>query len=207
MKNANQRSTPSQALENDETIRTGIVDILRTARQMAARYINRLMAAADGEIGKRIVPCEQRGEARASYGNQLIEQLAIDLSKQFGRGYGTTNPKRMFYPAWPEQKMRQTVSVESSKAITFRDLGPVSSSIASRTLSELSAALVCVCSPDHGEKRRKREPSTSLKPSLPDGLFGNSIAKSKANFTNERLCPAIRRPCSKKPPMPNGGMQ
>jgi DUF1016 N-terminal domain len=137
MKNANQRSTPSQALENDETIRTGIVDILRTARQMAARYINRLMAAADGEIGKRIVPCEQRGEARASYGNQLMEQLAIDLSKQFGRGFGTTNPKpmRMFYPAWPEQKMRQTVSVESSKAITFRDLEPVSSSIASRALS------------------------------------------------------------------------
>jgi hypothetical protein len=37
-------------------------------------------------VGRRIVEQEQGGQARASYGEALLERLSADLSSQFGRG-------------------------------------------------------------------------------------------------------------------------
>jgi len=118
--------------ENYEAIRAGIVDILKAARSMAARNVNSLMTATYWEIGRRIVQFEQGGEVRAMYGEQVIEQLASDLSKQFGRGFGSTNLKQMrtFYLTWPEQKIRQTLSGESSNLKLPNDIKPISSRIA-----------------------------------------------------------------------------
>jgi predicted nuclease of restriction endonuclease-like (RecB) superfamily len=99
---------------------------------MAARSVNSLMTASYWEIGRRIVRFEQRGETRAEYGEQLIEQLAADLSRQFGRGFGRANLRQMraFYLAWPEQKIRQTVSGESSKPLVFRGIDAPPSRVA-----------------------------------------------------------------------------
>jgi hypothetical protein len=74
---------------------------------------------------------EQRGEARANYGQQLIEQLAIDLSRQFGRGFGRANlwQMRAFYRAWPEPKILQTPSGEFLTAPSFSNLDVLASSI------------------------------------------------------------------------------
>jgi hypothetical protein len=47
------------------------------------------MTAVYSEIGRRIVESEQRGRWRADYGERLIERLSEDLTKQFGRGFGT----------------------------------------------------------------------------------------------------------------------
>jgi len=118
--------------ENYEAIRTGIVDLLHAAKSVAARSVNSLMTAAYWEIGRRIIQFEQRGEARAGYGKQLIEQLASDLSKQFGRGFGRANlwQMRAFYQTWPAQKILQTLSGESSTAILFNEISDNSLSIA-----------------------------------------------------------------------------
>lgn len=50
------------------------------------------------EVGKLIIDA-QGGEARAKYGNKLIEQYSKRLTKELGRGYGITNLKyiRSFY--------------------------------------------------------------------------------------------------------------
>ena len=72
-------------------IHTGIVELLENARHVAARNINALMTASYWEIGRRIVEFEQGGEDRAVYGSELIEQLAVDLMKRFGRGFGQRN--------------------------------------------------------------------------------------------------------------------
>jgi predicted nuclease of restriction endonuclease-like (RecB) superfamily len=127
-----QMTKPTGIPENYEAIRTGIVDLLHAAKSVAARSVNSLMTAAYWEIGRRIIQFEQRGEARAGYGEQLIEQLASDLSKQFGRGFGRANlwQMRAFYQAWPAQKILQTVSGESSTAILFNEISGYSSSIA-----------------------------------------------------------------------------
>lgn len=61
---------------NYEAIRAGIVDLLKDARASSARSVNAIMTATYWEIGRRIVEQEQRGEARANYGDELIKQLA-----------------------------------------------------------------------------------------------------------------------------------
>lgn len=118
--------------ENYDNIRTGIIELLKAARSAAARNVNSIMTTTYWEIGRRIVMHEQGGGRRADYGEQLIEKLAGDLSKQFGRGFGRANlwQMRAFYQAWPAQKILQTVSGESSTIILFNEIGETSSSIA-----------------------------------------------------------------------------
>jgi hypothetical protein len=72
--------------DNYNNIRAEIVELLKTARSAAARNVNSIMTAVYWEIGRRIVKSEQGGAARANYGNELIKQLANDLSAAFGRG-------------------------------------------------------------------------------------------------------------------------
>lgn len=61
------------------------------------------MTATYWEIGRRIVEHEQRGKARAGYGEALIEKLAADLTARFGRGFSRLNlfQMREFYSLWP----------------------------------------------------------------------------------------------------------
>jgi len=84
------------------------------------------MTAAYWQIGQRIVEFEQGGKARAEYGKELIERLAVDLSTRYGRGFSVRNvwQMRAFYLAWPilqtapaeseNSEIPQTVSAESS---------------------------------------------------------------------------------------------
>ena len=74
--------------ENYNNIRAEIVELLKAARSAAARNVNSIMTATYWEIGRRIVEQELKGEARSNYGEQLLELLAKDLTKQFGRGLG-----------------------------------------------------------------------------------------------------------------------
>ena len=93
-----------------DAIHIGIVDVLQAARVQAARNINALMAASYWEIGRRIVEAEQKGKRKAGYGEMLIKRLGVDLTAQFGRGFGWRNlfQMRAFHLAWPE--ILQTVS-------------------------------------------------------------------------------------------------
>ena len=114
-----------------DNIRTGIVELLKAARSTAARNVNSIMTATYWEIGRRIVTLEQGGEHRAEYGEQLIEQLAGDLTRQFGRGFGRANLRQMraFYRAWPEPLIRQTLSGELANANNINAIGDTSSII------------------------------------------------------------------------------
>jgi predicted nuclease of restriction endonuclease-like (RecB) superfamily len=115
--------------ENYDNIRTGIVELLKAARSAAARNVNSIMTATYWEIGRRIVTLEQGGEHRAEYGDQLIEQLAGDLTRQFGRGFGRANLRQMraFYRAWPDPQIRQTLSGEFANPNDFNAIGVISS--------------------------------------------------------------------------------
>jgi hypothetical protein len=79
--------------ENYNNIRSEIVELLKTTRSAAARNVNSIMTAVYWEIGRRIVETEQAGAARANYGDELIKQLATDLTAQFGRGFGGCKPQ------------------------------------------------------------------------------------------------------------------
>ena len=93
-------------------IHSRIVELLDAAHQLAARSINALMTASYWEVGRRIVEAEQRGKRLAGYGEQLIERLAGDLTRRFGRSFSRQNLQQMrsVFLTWP---IRQTLSGES----------------------------------------------------------------------------------------------
>jgi predicted nuclease of restriction endonuclease-like (RecB) superfamily len=116
-------------LETYDNLHVGIVELLKAARSAAARNVNSIMTAAYWEIGRRIVTLEQRGEYRAEYGEQLIDRLAGDLTRQFGRGFGRANLRQMraFYQAWPEPRIHQTPSGEFATPSNINDIWRLSS--------------------------------------------------------------------------------
>ena len=93
--------------------------IIDSARRSAAHSVNAVMTAAYWLIGQYIVEFEQSGEQRAAYGTALIERLAADLTERFGRGFSRQNLQQMrvFYLAYPPEKIRQTASGESSPSL------------------------------------------------------------------------------------------
>lgn len=99
-------------------ISSEIITLLENARHHAARSLNALMTATYWEIGRRIVAFEQNREARAGYGEALIERLAGDLTHRFGRGFSRQNlwQMRAFHLAWPSAGILQTLSGESDYA-------------------------------------------------------------------------------------------
>ena len=107
--------------------------LLEAARHSYARAVNAIMTATYWEIGRRMVEFEQRGEKRAEYGVELLETLAADLTRRFGRGFSRQNLQymRQFYTAFPPDKIRRTVSGNS--ALNIRQ----TSSSKSATLSRI----------------------------------------------------------------------
>ena len=93
--------------------------LLASARRAAARTVNSVMTGTYWEVGRRIVEFEQGGEKRAEYGAELLETLAADLTRQFGRGFSRQNLQymRQFYVVFPPDRIRQTVSGKSAPNI------------------------------------------------------------------------------------------
>ena len=113
--NRNQLSPRRSALSQNapyQAVFGDVSKIIDAARESAARSVNAAMTAAYWLIGRRIVESEQSGEERAEYGAALIERLAEDLTRRFGRGFSRQNLQnmRLFYLAHPPDRIRQTLS-------------------------------------------------------------------------------------------------
>jgi predicted nuclease of restriction endonuclease-like (RecB) superfamily len=95
-----------------DAILADVSELLAKARRSAARAINSVMTATYWAIGRRIVEEEQRGRARAGYGEELVERLSHDLISRFGRGFGKRNlfQMRSFYLNYAE--IVQTASAQ-----------------------------------------------------------------------------------------------
>ncbi|MBM2838854.1 MAG: hypothetical protein HW415_1479 [Deltaproteobacteria bacterium] len=116
-----QKDTPAikePNLTDYDTILGEVADLLETARRASVRATNAIMTATYWEIGRRIVEFEQSGRTKADYGEQLVESLAGDLTKRFGRGFGKSNLFQMrgFYLAY--SSIFQTLSGKSLKGQT-----------------------------------------------------------------------------------------
>jgi len=81
-----------------------IREILESARAGVARSVNTTQVIANWLIGREIVEEEQKGKAKAAYGENLMRDLASKLAEEFGDGYGLTNLKmiRKFYLTYHE---------------------------------------------------------------------------------------------------------
>ncbi|MEW6620727.1 MAG: PDDEXK nuclease domain-containing protein [bacterium] len=91
-----------------------IAEILTQARTKAFREINRAQVLAYWGIGREIVEFEQKGKARAEYGEELLKKLSADMTAKFGRGFSERNLRniRTFYLNFP---IWQTLSAKSSE--------------------------------------------------------------------------------------------
>ena len=94
-----------------------VVRLVEKARRASARSVNAILTSTYWAIGQRIVVEEQKGEARAAYGEELVERLADVLGARFGRGFSGRNLllMRAFYCAFSERKIPHTASAESPK--------------------------------------------------------------------------------------------
>jgi predicted nuclease of restriction endonuclease-like (RecB) superfamily len=88
-----------------------IREILAKARQRAYTAINSLMIEAYWQIGRRIVEQEQQGETRAAYGEQVLKELSIALTVEFGKGFSSSNLRnfRQFYLTYPNEQICYTL--------------------------------------------------------------------------------------------------
>ena len=86
-----------------------ISDTWEKAKGKAALAVNTELLEANWQTGRYIVEFEQDGNAKARYGEQLITNLAKDLTRLRGRGFSRSNlfNMRLFYIRF--QKI-QTVS-------------------------------------------------------------------------------------------------
>ena len=76
-----------------------IRELVVTARQTVARGVDWVQVQTNFEIGRHIVEHEQMGSARADYGKEVIKNLAVQLTDEFGSGFSLSNLKlmRQFY--------------------------------------------------------------------------------------------------------------
>lgn len=82
-----------------------IKTLIKKARYTAVYAVNAKMLKAYYEIGKRIVEEEQKGSQRAEYGKRLIDNISLELMKEFKKGFDVTNLRRirrfyLMYQKW-----------------------------------------------------------------------------------------------------------
>lgn len=96
---------------NTENLYNRISKLLKISREKTIRAINTTMVTTYFEIGRLIVEEEQNGKDRATYGKEILKNLSIKLTKEFGKGFSTTNLEQMrkFYKVYG---ISQTLSEE-----------------------------------------------------------------------------------------------
>lgn len=92
---------------NDENGLRPIIDEIKTliaqARASVSREVNTTMIVAYWNVGRIIVEREQDGAIKAKYGQRLLAELSVRLTRELGRGYSRSNLQNMraFYLTYP----------------------------------------------------------------------------------------------------------
>jgi len=75
----------------------------QSAKSKIISAVNSEMLYAYWQIGKDIIEFEQGGKLKAEYGKQLLENLAKDLTLQYGKGFSRSNLNymRLLYNKYP----------------------------------------------------------------------------------------------------------
>src|SRR3989344_2986389 len=89
---------------NYKTLITNIGEILEKGRKDAIKIFNNILVKTYWEIGKQIIEYEQKGEVKAEYGSELLNNLSKDLSLKYGKGFKKSNVymMRLFYLKYPK---------------------------------------------------------------------------------------------------------
>ena len=96
----------------DNTFYSKITNIINDSRKRIYSNIDSELVMANWKTGK-LIDEKQKSLPRAEYGEKLIEELSIQMTKDFGVGYSERNLRlmRKFYRTFP---IRQTLSAKLS---------------------------------------------------------------------------------------------
>ena len=100
----------TDVMQNDDSEYVRLVSLISgvwdKAKENAALAVNTELLDASWATGRYIVEFEQGGEAKARYGEQLITNLAKDLTRMRGRGFSRSNLiyMRKFYLTFPKSE-------------------------------------------------------------------------------------------------------
>ena len=82
-----------------------ISQVILSTRNTIRTSVNSAMVMAYWNIGRIIVEDELGGEIRAAYGKQVLKNISIMLTNEFGKGFDITNLRKMkqFYTLFQKQ--------------------------------------------------------------------------------------------------------
>ena len=95
-------------MSNKLTIYQAVIDdvkgIICSGMESAYNATNRAIVLTYWNVGRRIVEQEQRGNQRAEYGASMMDALATELTKEYGKSYSKRNLQyfRKFYQCFPD---------------------------------------------------------------------------------------------------------
>ncbi|MEC6796137.1 PDDEXK nuclease domain-containing protein [Photobacterium sp. S4TG1] len=94
-------TTPS--LPSSTPLLDNIRTLLTAGRKQVVHAVNSAMVQTYWQIGRLIVEDEQQGQTRAEYGKGTLKALSASLTKEFGKGFDSSNLRnmRLFYLAYP----------------------------------------------------------------------------------------------------------
>ena len=101
---------PTGILQTDDSEYVRLVSLIsdtwEQAKGRAALAVNTELIEASWQTGRYIVEFEQGGNTKARYGEQLISNLAKDLTRLKGRGFSRSNLiyMRKFYLVFPKSE-------------------------------------------------------------------------------------------------------
>jgi len=90
--------------KNYQNLLDSIGAVLIEARQNTYRQINTILVKTYWEIGRHIVVYEQASKEKADYGMRLVDMVAKDLRRKYGKGFSRSNvfAFRKFYLKYPK---------------------------------------------------------------------------------------------------------
>ena len=95
-------------MANDLTIYQSVIadvkGIISSGMESAYNATSRAMVMTYWNVGKRIVEQEQNGNQRAEYGTAMMDALAEELTREYGKSYSKRNLQyfRKFYQCFPD---------------------------------------------------------------------------------------------------------
>ncbi len=84
-----------------------VKDIISSGMENAYNATSRAMVLTYWNVGRRIVEQEQHGHQRAEYGAAMMDVLADELTREYGKSYSKRNLQyfRKFYLCFPNQEI------------------------------------------------------------------------------------------------------
>ena len=99
-------ATPVAKRATAKPLLTDLRQLIVEAREQVGRTVNAGLTLLYWEVGNRI-RSEILGEKRAGYGEKLVHAVAAQLEREFGRGFGDKNLRRMiqFAEVFPDREI------------------------------------------------------------------------------------------------------